>query len=552
MPKSIRSGFGCYGISRTLAVAGLILFSSPSQSVSHEASGDNGSARTIYVDASTGSDSNSGSSSQPMKTLAAAAKIALQNYNNGVSTNVVVEPGQYRESVALNGSGSGTNASLSITAAKPGTVTISGADVWTGWAADSSSAGAYTHAWNLRWGPCNVPKEFPAIKPIVARREIVFVNGSMLKQVLTAGELTGGTFFVDDSAGLIHVYPPTGTDMSSAKVEVGVRPHLLTVHGISNFSLKGLTFSEAASCVPGGAMELWDGSNDTIENSQFNWNNWEGLVLHNLMSLTVRGVQASNNGGSGISGYRLKNMNLQDTETSFNNWRGDWGGFYFFSQAGTKFLRLHNSEMKNFRAVNNLTSGLWFDTDNANVRVENAVLSSNQANGLFLEANQGPITIENSRVCQNRAEGILVLDSDSVTVRKSLLFANKGTQILADGRQKSRSERDWESQAGYTAQAKNLTLQGNTIVGTIPDQLLFKTYQVDAGSASALFSSLSSGSNTWYNSATPRVFQYDPELSGGKRVHNIDFAGWQSFTGLDKDSRFARPEQDPAEACSKP
>lgn len=299
-------------------------------------------------------------------------------------------------------------------------------------------------------------------------------------------------------------------------------------------------------------MELFDSANDTIENSQLNWNNWTGLVLHNVTGLTVRGVEASHNGGTGITGYRLKDFSFQSTETSFNNWRGDWGGFYFFSQAGTKFLRVHNGALQDFQAVGNLTSGLWFDSDNANVQIENAMLSSNQANGLFLEANQGPITLRNSRVCQNRAEGILVLDSDRVTVQKSLLYANRGAQILADGRQKSRSDRDWESHIEYTAKGKDLKLQENTIVGTIPDQLLFKAYQIDAESASALFSSLTSGSNTWYNASTPRAFQYDPELSGGRRVHNMDFSGWQSFTGLDKNSRFAPPQQDPAEACSKP
>jgi hypothetical protein len=82
--------------------------------------------------------------------------------------------------------------------------------------------------------------------------------------------------------------------------------------------------------------------------------------------------------------------------------------------------------------------------------------------------------------------------------------------------------------------------------------LLFKTYQVDADSTAALFSTLSSDSNTWYNATTSRAFQYDPELSGGRKVHNMDFAGWQSFTGLDKNSKFAAPGQDPAQTCAKP
>jgi len=513
---------------------------------------DNPGTKTIYVDGSTGQDTNQGTSSQPLRTLAAAARIALENYGQGVATTISIKPGVYREAVSMNYSCRPSSAGVSFVAASGGTVVMNGADLWNGWQPDPAKSGVYTHQWTFHWGPCNVPKGWPELKAIVARREIVFVNGAMLKQVLSGNELSEGTFFVDEGSQQIKLYPPAGTDMDLASVEIGVRPHLLNFHGISNLRVTGMSFTKAATCLPGGSMELFDSSNDTIENSQFNWNNWQGLVLNNVSQVTMRGIQASYNGASGLSGYQIKNMTLEDGETSYNNWRGDWGGFYFFSQAGTKLLRVHDSKFMNLRAVNNQTSGLWFDTDNANVRIENANLSSNRANGLFLEANQGPITIENSRICQNRAEGVLVLDSDAVFIRKSLLYSNKGAQILADGSQKSRSEHNWETRENFTSKAKNLRLEGNIVVGTIPDQLLFKTYQVDADSATALFSTLSSNSNTWYNSASPRAFQYDPELSGGRKVHNMDFAGWQSFTGLDKNSKFSAPAQDAAEVCSKP
>jgi hypothetical protein len=513
---------------------------------------DNPGTKTIYVDGSTGQDTNQGTSSQPLRTLAAAARIALGNYGQGVATMISIKPGVYREAVSMNYSGRPSSAGVSFVAASGGTVVMNGADLWNGWQPDPIKSGVYTHQWTFHWGPCNVPKDWPELKAIVARREIVFVNGAMLKQVLSANELSEGTFFVDEGSQQIKLYPPAGTDMASAPVEIGVRPHLLNIHGISNLTVSGMVFTKAATCLPGGSMELFDSSNDAIENSQFNWNNWQGLVLHNVSQVTIHGLQASYNGGSGLLGYQIKSLMLEGGETSYNNWRGDWGSFYFFSQAGTKLLRVHDSKFQNFRAVNNQTSGLWFDTDNANVRIENANLSFNRANGLFLEANQGPIILENSRICQNRAEGVLVLDTDGVFLRKNLLYSNKGAQILADGRQKSRSEHDWETRANFTSKTRNLNLEGNIIVGTIPDQLLFKTYQVDVDSTAALFSTLSSDSNTWYNATTPRAFQYDPELSGGRKVHNMDFAGWQSFTGLDKNSKFAAPGQDPAQTCAKP
>lgn len=510
--------------------------------------------QTVYVDGSTGLDSNSGSSSQPLRTLAAAARLAIMNYSRGISTNVRIQPGVYRETISMTATSSASTslASISFVAEKPGTVILTGADVWRDWQPDPSDPMEYVHAWQFQDGPCRLPKDWPAIQPIVGRREIVFVNGSLLRQVMSQTDLTSGTFYVDDRLGVIRIRVSDGTDMSTAVIEVGVRPHLSSFHGISNLTINGLTFVKAASCLPGGSVELFDSSNDSIKNCVFEWNNWEGLVLHNASNLTIAGVRASHNGAVGLSGYRLKNLNLQDSETSFNNWRGAWGGFYFHSQSGAKIMRTHDSTIRNFRSFGNQTSGLWFDTDNANILVENAYLSSNEFNGVILEANQGPIEIVSSRICQNDAEGVLIPDSDHISIEKTLILGNKGGQILVDGQRKFRADHDWETNLNYTSMSEFLTLQDDTIVGINPQQMLFKTYQADADTSSAMFSSLSSNNNVWFNPSTRRAFQYDPELSRGQKVHNMDFEQWQSFTRQDKNSRFAPPGQNLVAACANP
>ena len=72
-------------------------------------------------------------------------------------------------------------------------------------------------------------------------------------------------------------------------------------------------------------------------------------------------------------------------------------------------MRTHNSTFKNFRAIANQTMGLWFDSDNSGIVVEDSYLSRNEINGVFLEANQGPITIKNSKLCNNGTRGHPVL-----------------------------------------------------------------------------------------------------------------------------------------------
>src|SRR5437764_4841116 len=74
----------------------------------------------IYVDAKTGSDSNSGAQSSPVKTIQAAINKADADNQKGIGVKVIVNPGVYRESVTIYNYKS-TAAVLTIQAATTGT-----------------------------------------------------------------------------------------------------------------------------------------------------------------------------------------------------------------------------------------------------------------------------------------------------------------------------------------------------------------------------------------------------------------------------------------------
>ena len=88
-----------------------------------------GQGTYIYVDAQSGSDSNPGTSSQPLKTIQAGVDAALADNAHGIDTVVSIKPGVYRESVTMGSTRS--SASVTIEAATAGTVYIDGADVLT-------------------------------------------------------------------------------------------------------------------------------------------------------------------------------------------------------------------------------------------------------------------------------------------------------------------------------------------------------------------------------------------------------------------------------------
>jgi hypothetical protein len=379
----------------------------------------------VYVNGFSGNDSNSGASAKPFRTIAKAAERAVSNSRHQIASTIIIAPGIYREAVSISVAPGQAQAAITIEAASPGTVTISGADVWNDWTADASVPGEYVHAWPFQWGSCAAPPNWPGnLAPIVRRRETVVVNNQVMNQVLSLANLTESSFFVDDISGQIILRVPTGS-APPLTVEVAVRPKLFESHGYNNLSLNGLSFTRAASCLPTAAVSIYGGTGDHIENLTVSSNSWAGLLLNNISSANVIHLTTDNNGGSGLLGYKVKNSRFADLETSGNNWRGIRGGFHDFELAGAKFLRSHDVEFVNFRASRNQTFGLWFDTDNVNISVKKSVFSQNLYYGVFLEANQGPITLENSRFCENGAEGVRVQNSDRVSITNNLFRDNR-------------------------------------------------------------------------------------------------------------------------------
>jgi hypothetical protein len=508
---------------------------------------------TLFVDQIRGASTNPGTVEKPLKTIARAAEIALANYEKGVSTKILIQPGVYPEYVLMDSSHPQTDATITIQAVSADTVVLTGSDSWDGWQADSSHPGVYSHSWPYQWGECHLPQGWPAsIARITLRREMVFVNGSPLTQVSSSPAMAEGTFYVDEARKQVLIRPRADTNLNATVIEVSVRSRLFYSHGISGLAIRGIRFEKANPCPNDAAVGIFNGSDTHVEDSTFASNNWIGLLLFNIKGAVVRHCTATHNGVSGFQGYQLVNVTYDGVESSTNNWRGAQGHFYYWAAGGAKFGRVHGGLFRNFRSIGNQTSGLWFDTDDTNIEIQSSHISQNQFNGLFLEANQGPITVRGSRICSNGAEGISILDSDRVSIEGNLIYGNKGAQIFADGRQKSRSDYDWQTREKYTAQVRYLTLNQNMIVGIDPSQMLFKTFQVDPDSATAIYSSLVAKSNVWYNVSSTRVFQIDPSFSGGQKVHNLDLAGWRSLTGQDRDSVFSPPAEDPSKACTAP
>lgn len=511
------------------------------------------SAASIYVDSSRGTDSNSGTKTHPLRSISKAVQIALQNYSKGFSTAVMIFPGTYREKIGIGLiQDSGLGASITFSSVQPGTVVISGADLWNDWRQDPEDPRIYTHGVASDAGPCPIPDHWPLTMPeSVRRREIVIVNGKTMRQESSLDQLQEGSFVVDDAGSRILLMPASGTNMNSAQVEVAVRPKLLEAHHISQLTLDGLSFVYADSCPQEAAVAIYSSSNDVIKNSSFQGNNWIGLQLTDVRDSTVDKTTAVGNGSTGFSAYKLRGVTFQNVTASLNGWRVQMGNFFEWGEGGLKIMLAHDTTFRRIVSYSNQGSGLWFDTDNRDDVVSDSYLSRNSLAGVKMEANQGPLTLERSKVCNNGQNGIFLLNSDLVTLRDNFIAGNGGGQIFVDGRMIARSSRDWESGQPYSAAGHHLTMMGNTIVAADPSQILFKTLQAAVQSSIGFFSTLISDSNTWYNPGNSRVLQYD--AGGiGHAPRDLSLAEWQATLHQDKNSTQSSPGNDFIQVCSNP
>lgn len=501
----------------------------------------------IYVDAKAGSDSNSGAQSSPFKTIQAAINKADTDNQNNIGVKVIVNPGVYRESVTI-GNYKSTGAALTVQAASTGTAIIAGSNVITNWA--NAGGGIYSHVWTESLGWCAIPSGWPTtFAKIALRTEMAFVNGNPLTQVMSHADLRPGTFFVSDAGSMMYIYPSSSVDVSTASVEAAVRPNTLTISGRSNVVVRGLVFRHAATCMNEAGADIVGSTNVLVDSVQALWNNWTGLGVYSSNKFTIQNSVSSHNGGLGFITAMDQNALLSYNESDYNNWRGAQAALFDWGMGGTKLMYMRSTTVQNHFSYNNLGQGLWFDTDNKNITVNNATLSGNVMSALQIEANEGPITIENSHICWSGA-GVNILNSQSLSIKNNTLYNNSGTgiydgaEIFVAGFAGGHPITDWVTGEAYNLLTTGTVLTGNTFEDASTGQHVFGTY-LGGNDWSQFANTLSAGTNQWYDPSTANNFM----IPSGKLVN---LQGWQSVVTTDYTSTWAKPSTSPVTACTAP
>ncbi len=514
----------------------------------------------VYVDAKTGSDKNPGTQSSPFKTIGAGIAKAQSNNAAAIGTKVIINPGTYREVLTVQaGPSQNSTVPMTLQAAQTGTVIVSGAVQYTGWAPYSGNASIYTTTWPYRWGLCQADGGNAPYEPnIVLRREMVFVNGVRMTQVLSLSDMKyAGTFFVDETKALVYVWPPSGTNMSTADVEVATLPQLAVVNSangkaINGIVFRGLTFQYASSCRKDAAVEISGSVNNLLlDTVSFISNNAQGLALTSPVShVTVLNSTAKHNGAAGFHTWRAKNVLWQSSTASYNNWRGAQGVYYTWNTGGFHAFSDHNDTMTSVNATDNQTFGVHWDTDNQNITVTSMFNSGNLVAALN-EKNEGPLTISSSKFCNSTYSasgyaGFVLRNSDYTTIQNSTFYNNAVAQVLITGVAGGISVTNWETGQTYNLITQHVTFTGNTVEGMGTAQQVFKDGYLSGTDWTDFQATLKSNNNTWWNSSNTKAFSVPTPKHG-----TLDaFSSWQSVTAQDMLSKFAAPGTDPRSGCA--
>lgn len=464
----------------------------------------------------------------------------------GFSTKIFIRNGTYRESVG-NFSTSVNNAATAIFQGESaGGVIISGAEQLTGWTQSGSS---WYVSWKQNWGV--QPWRYSITTPsnIVRRKEVLFFGSTQLRQVLTGAELGPGKYWVDETSNKIWMQPSSGQSMGSQLIMSSDRAGLWKIANRSNLVFSNLSFKRDNTYVSadvGGeaAFRVSGGSgapvrNILIENCRFAENNAHGCIVGSWAdNVTIRNSQFDSNGHVGLQTFRNRNLLVEDCQMNGNNWRGNWGNYQTWSPCGFKAMYSRACTWRRNTAADNYGAGMWFDTDNANLRVENNFATRNAQQGIYIEYNQGPVLAYRNIATNNGNSGFFVDVSNYVKVVKNVAWGNNGFGLKVREQDTRSDSTNFETNATLVLSTRDLLMWRNSFVGNGGTQgdLSFPPSSYNGG---LFFSTLdSSGSNFW-------AVNYSGPFRIGAAYYNLN--DYRYVSGQDTDSTFANPRfVDPA------
>ncbi len=397
----------------------------------------------IFVSPS-GSDSNSGTQASPVKTVNAAVSKASSG------KTIVLRGGTYHESVTV-----ASNKVVTIQNYPGEVVWFDGSKQISNWT--KSGSVWVTSGWTAEFGAsmggdAAFKARFIGTNPMAADPDMVFVNGTALKQVGSASAVGPGQFAVNDAANTITI----GTDPGGKDVRASDLAQAINLSGPGSV-LQGVGVRRYANPYEKAGAVRIGSAGGTVRNVIIQDVATIGLSMTNNNKLIDR-VTIQRAGQVGIAGHQTDNSTISNSIVSNNNAE-------HFKDApvsgGIKITAARTMTVKNVDASNNNEgSGIWFDVSSYNLNIVNNTANGNGKHGIEVEVSDKGI-IANNQAINGGEDGIILFNAGNFKVFNNEVGGSSlfGIKLAQDDR--------LQSKLGQFSQARD-SRYANKVDPTVP------------------------------------------------------------------------------------
>lgn len=362
-----------------------------------------------------GSDTNSGSQSAPVRTIARAVALAPS------AGTVVLRGGRYNENVTITKQVTIQNYPGEA-AWMDGSIPVSN---WT------ASGTQWTASWNKRFdasptfvaGAADSSDAFyqwlRADYPMAAHPDQVFVDGTQLKQVSSASKVTASSFYYDEAASRLVL----GVNPSGHTVEATSTSKALTIRGAGT-TIRGIGIRRFATSVPQMGAVTVEAPNVTLENVVLLDIATDGV---STLSSNTRfsKVTAQSCGLLGFHANLARDVTFDSVKATLNNSEN-------FNIApvsgGAKISRTRGVVVKNSDFSGNNGPGFWADMSVYSGTLNNNTFNDNVGDGVFLEISSTFKVVDNFML-RNGDNGIMVNNTNNVQLWNNTIIGSGGRPV---------------------------------------------------------------------------------------------------------------------------
>ena len=199
----------------------------------------------------------------------------------------------------------------------------------------------------------------------------------------------------------------------------------MTASKLHNVVIHGLEIRHNRQ--PGGQwpmVSIGECQRVVMEDCKVCFADFNGLSLGRSKDCTVRRCDLSRCGCTGMAMGETEDCTVEDCSLLFNNYRqfcGGWG-----VAAGMKNIPGNKrTTVRRCEAAYNIEAeGIWFNTDNSDIRILDNVCHHNSNCGIFFEINKGGGVIAGNLVYGNLGRGIYVSGSENTWVVHNTVVEN--------------------------------------------------------------------------------------------------------------------------------